>query len=83
MLNNGTSTQRANAENEPEFRNYARKLVAELGTVERKELIDSGAEDCQCSQQAIAGYLDKMTSRAGELEIIRYSKPIAIRLRTK
>jgi len=63
----------ANATYERRFRKYVYDTVKAVKSIYKKELILSGAEHCDCSQQSTARYLEKMTSGKGDF--IEYKTP--------
>lgn len=67
------STIEANATYERRFRQYVYDTVKAVKSIYKKELILSGAEMCDCSQQSTARYLEKMTSGKGDF--IEYKTP--------
>jgi 5-methylcytosine-specific restriction endonuclease McrA len=67
------STIEANATYERRFRKYVYDTVKAVKSIYKKELILSGAEYCDCSQQSTARYLEKMTSSKGDF--VEYKTP--------
>ena len=59
------STIEANATYERRFRQYVQDTLAKVKCIYKQELILSGAEYCDCSQQSTSRYLEKMTSLTG------------------
>jgi 5-methylcytosine-specific restriction endonuclease McrA len=55
----------ANATYERRFRQYVQDTIAKVKCIYKQELILSGAEYCDCSQQSTSRYLEKMTSSTG------------------
>ena len=55
-----------NREKEPLFRKYVEYTVKELGQVSQQDLINGGAEYCECSTKTTTRYLAKLTSPVGK-----------------
>jgi len=70
------STIEANATYERRFRKYVYDTIKAVNCIYKKELILSGAEYCDCSQQSTARYLEKMTSSKGDFN--EYKTPAGV-----
>ena len=57
-----------NREKEPKFREYVEFRVREEKEVTQQDLINGGAEYCDCSQKTTRRYLDKLTSIEGRYQ---------------
>ena len=57
-----------NREKEPKFREYVEFRVGEEKEVPQQDLINGGAEYCDCSQKTTRRYLDKLTSSEGKYQ---------------
>lgn len=65
----GSSEMKANSFYEGKFRDWIIDQMERLGSIPRREAINSGAELVGCSPITITRYLDKLTSFQGILEV--------------
>ncbi len=64
----GSVEMQANAYFEPKFRQEILSIIYEVGSMLKKDAINSGAEIVGCSTVVARRYLDKMLSTAGALQ---------------
>jgi len=63
--NNLTPQMKKNQESETAFRHWLYETVRKKRSFPMEEVMHSGAEKCECSQQSIKRYLQKATSMEG------------------
>jgi len=68
--NNLTPQMKKNQESETAFRHWLYETVRKKRSFPMEEVMHSGAEKCECSQQSIKRYLQKATSMEGWYQIV-------------
>lgn len=80
----GSAEMKANSYFETQFVQWVLEEMNRNEVLFKKEIINSGAHVVGCSQITAARYLDKLTSSAGPLEIIKHAMgSAAVRFREK